>query len=166
MIEKKSFIWSRRMNWRSPRFLFPLIAVVLLLIAGIVIVYLRSNSSAAITIAWQSPPTSFTQQDQQSIQTALQTALLASNLSDIAGHEYTIIDAQRQGNWANFAANERVSQDAQPIATEPLFFLAHLQGTDWNVWLPGSPGFCDELKQTPDTLLDPIDKHYFSDCYQ
>src|SRR6266478_9711395 len=145
------------MNWRSPRLLIPLLIVGVLLIIGIgvAVVYLRSSTSAKITIIWQAHSTAFTQQDQQDIQAAWKNALLSSNPSSIAGHEFTIVNAQRQKDWAIFSANERVSQDAPPIATEPLFFLARQQGTTWTVWIPSTPGFCNELKQLPDTLLDP-----------
>lgn len=151
------------MNWRSPRFLIPLLIVSVLLIIGIgvAIVYLRGNTSANITIIWQAHSTVFTQQDQQDIQTALKSSLLASNLGNVAGNEFTIIDAQRQGDWAIFSASERVSHNTQPIPTEPLFFLAHQQGTRWTIWLPGSTDFCDQLKQVPGTLLNAIDKGYF-----
>jgi hypothetical protein len=107
----------------------------------------------------------FTQQDQQDIQTALNSELSTPNPGSRAGHEFTIIDAQRQGDWAIFSANERMSHDAPPIPTEPLFFLAHRQGTSWTIWIPSSPHFCDQLKQLPDTLLAPSDKHYFLGCY-
>lgn len=166
---------GKRSIWRSSRIFVPLSIICLVLIVGVaaILVYFhfnsssgQSNQSSNMMIIWRSVPNSFTQQDQQSIQTALEFVLSASNPSSVAGHIYTIIDVQRQGDWANFSANEQVSQGTQPLATEPLFFLAHLQGSTWNVWLPGSSGFCNELKLTPDTLLDPIDKHYFRGCYQ
>jgi hypothetical protein len=166
---------GRRNIGRSSRLFVPLSIICLVLIVGVgaTLLYFHINSSSSnnnppsnVTIIWRSVPNAFTQQDQQSIQIALQSALSASNSSSVAGHTFTIIDAQRQGDWVNLSAKEQASQSTQPIATEPLFFLAHLQGTTWNVWMPGSSGFCSELKQTPDTLLDPIDKHYFRGCYQ
>lgn len=154
------------MNWRSPRLLLPVLGVLLVLSAGVLVMYLRNSTPSDISIVWQSTSTSFAQQDQQSIEAALRSALQASNSTDITDYRYTIIDAQRQGDWANFTANESMIQSGKLIATEPLFFLAHLQGSNWNVWLPGSSVFCNELKQTPGTLLDSIDKHYFIGCNQ
>jgi len=149
------------MNWRSLRFLLPLLLVFIVLIAGVglAVVYLRAH--APITTVWQASTKQLTQQDQQAIQTALSSALSTPNPGKVAGHEFTIIDAQRQGDWAIFSANERMSHDAQPFPTEPLFFLAHHQDATWTVWIPSSPGFCDQLKQVPDTLLNAIDKGYF-----
>jgi hypothetical protein len=152
------------MNWRSRRVLVPLLIVCIVLIIGIAVVYLRGSASANPTIFWQASTQSFTQQEQQAIQTAFRSSFVAANPTGIAENAFTIIDAQRQGDWADFSLNERVSQNTQSIATEPLFFLAHLQAGTWMVWLPSSPGFCDQLKQTPDTLLDPIDKQYFRGC--
>jgi len=151
------------MNWRSKRVLVPLLIVCIILIIGIgvAVVYLRSSASTDITIVWQSTPATFTQQDRQDIQTAWKTALLAPNPNRLAGHEFTIIDAQRKSDWAIFDAVERVSHDVQPIATEPLFFIAHLQGSIWTIWIPSSTGFCSELKQVPDTLLNATDKSLF-----
>jgi hypothetical protein len=155
------------MKWRSPRVLIPLILVLLLLVGGgLAFVFLRSPSSPQTSIAWKAPSNNFTQQDQQGIQAALKSALLASRGESVTGHIFTIIDAERQGDWADLSANEQTSANTQPIATEPIFFLAHVQSTTWSVWLPISPGFCDQLKQTPDTLLDSVDKHYFLGCYQ
>src|SRR5690349_3333366 len=127
------------MNWRSSRF-FPFLVILLLLVIGIGItaVYILARTSPNITIVWQVSTTQFTQQDQQDIQTAWKTLLVTPNPSPIAGHEFTIIDAQRQGEWAIFSANERVTHDAQPIATEPLFFIAHRQGTTWTVSISSS----------------------------
>ena len=151
------------MNWRSARFLVPLLVVGVLLIIGIgvAVVYLRSSTSATITIVWQAHSTAFAQQDQQDIQSAWKAALQAPNSSSITGHEFTIVNAQRQGDWAIFSAVERISHNAKPIPTEPLFFLAHRQGTMWTVWIPSSPGFCNELKQVPDMLLNATDKELF-----
>ena len=155
------------MNWRSKRVLIPffIVCIVLIIGIGVAIAYLRNSTSVDVTIVWQVPTTSFTQQDQQAIQNAWAPELLASSPSSLTGHEFTIISAQRQGNWAIFSANERVSASASPISTEPLFFIARLQGTTWTVQTPSSSGFCAVLKQVPDTLLDPIDKHYFLGCY-
>jgi len=147
-------------NWHSPRFFLPLIVIFIVVIVGVVFVYIRSTSTD-ITIAWQPTSPSFSQQEQQDIQTAMKSVILAPNPQRFAGHEFTIIDAQRQGDWAIFSANERVGQNTQPIAGEPIFFLANRQGTTWTVWLPSSSGFCDHLKQIPDTLLNPTDKAYF-----
>src|SRR5207237_10179602 len=96
------------MSWPSPRLLVPLAIVCLVLVVGVgaTLVYLHnSNPSSDITLVCQSAPTSFSQQDQQIIQTALQSALLASNPARITGHESTIIDEQRQGDWDNYSAN-------------------------------------------------------------
>ena len=149
-----------RTSWRSSRFLLIILVVFIVLIGVVLAVgYVRSRTD--ITTVWQASVTSFAQQDQQEIQTALKSSLFSSNPGRITGHEFTIIDAQRQGDWAIFSANQHVSHDAQPMPTEPLFFLAHQQGTTWTVWLPSSPDFCDQLKQVPDTLLDATDKGYF-----
>lgn len=158
------------------RFLFVLliVALVILVVGGFVFVYdLRTSTNTTtatpttITIVWKASTTSFTQQDLKNIQIALQSVLLAPpNPHPIAGHEFTIIDAQRQGSWVILSANERVNTNANPIPTEPLFFIVHQQGANWAVWTPGLAHFCDQLKQIPDTLLDPIDKHYFRGCYQ
>jgi len=159
-------VYGRRgktiMNWRLLRSLILLLIIFVVLIgAGVTGIYIFNRASTDISIVWQSSPTSLTQQDQQSIQDGLKSALLAANPGNIAGHEFTIIDAQRQGDWAIFSASERVSHDVQPLPTEPLFFLAHQQGTIWTIWLPGSPTFCNQLKQVPDTLLNATDKGYF-----
>ncbi|HVB21135.1 MAG TPA: hypothetical protein VNG51_04235 [Ktedonobacteraceae bacterium] len=157
------------MNWRSPRFLILYLIVFLALVigVGVVIIYLRSTSTD-ITIVWQTSPTSFAQQDRQGIQNAWEADLTAPSSSPgtITNHTFTIITAHRQGDWAIFSANERVNPNGQPIPTEPLFFLAHLQDGNWVVWIPSSAGFCQELNQVPDTLLDSGDKHYFLGCYQ
>jgi hypothetical protein len=155
------------MNWCSRRLLILLVVIFLILIGiGVTGFYFLNKTSADVTIVWQSSSTSFTQQDQQNIQAGLKSELLAANSGNIAGHEFTIIDAQRQGDWAIFSASEQVNQDAKPIPTEPVFFIAHQQGTMWTVWMPGLSHFCDQLKHVPDQLLDPIDKHYFRGCYQ
>jgi Na+-transporting methylmalonyl-CoA/oxaloacetate decarboxylase gamma subunit len=153
------------MKWRSPRFILIFLLLLIVLIIGIGVAVVFTRSRANITIAWQAPTTSFTQQDQQDIQNAWEPALLASNPSSLSGHKFTIISAQREGDWAIFSANERVGANAEPIPTEPLFFIAHLQGTTWTVQTPSSSGFCDMLKQVPETLLDSTDKHYFQGCY-
>src|SRR5690348_2304370 len=92
------------MNWRSKHVLIPLFIVCIVLIIGIgvAVAYLRSSTSAAITIVWQAPTKSFTQQEQQAIQTAFRSALVAENPAGIANSAFTIIDAQRQGDWAEF----------------------------------------------------------------
>lgn len=151
------------MTWRLPRKFLPVLLILVVLIVGIgfAVVYIRSHSSANISIIWQINTPAFTAQDQQDILRALNSALSTPNLGTVAGHEFTIIDAQRQGDWATLSAVERVSHDAQPIQTEPSFFLVHRQGTTWSAWLPNSSGFCDQLKQVPDTLLNATDKGYF-----
>ena len=162
--QKKIYNSSRKsiLNWRSSRlFIILLIIFVILIGVGVMGIYFLNRASADVTIIWQSSPASFTQQDKQGIQDGLKSELIAANPGTIVGHEFTIIDAKRQGDWAIFSASERASQDAQPIPTEPLFFLAHQQGTTWTVWLPSSPNFCDQLMQVPDTLLDTTDKGYF-----
>lgn len=122
---------------------------------------IRNVTSPQITIVWQTTTPSFTQQDQQNIQTALQSIFSTQHPGSVTGHIFTIIDGQRRGDWAIFSANERVNASSAPIPTEPLFLIAHQQGTTWTIWLPGSSGFCDQLKQVPDTLLDATDKGYF-----
>lgn len=157
------------MKQRPPHFRLILLLVSLTLIIGIgiaAIIYFLNRSSNDITIAWQTSTTAFTQQELQDIQNAWKTTLLSPNPNSVAGHTFTIINAQRQGDWAIFSANERIQQETTPIPTEPLFFIAHRQSTGWNVSTPSSPTFCNQLKQLPDTLLDPTDKHYFLGCYQ
>ncbi len=151
------------MNWRSPRFLFLLLAFFLVLIAvvAVAIVYLHHNVSTDITIKWQYSSSSLTPQDQQDIQTAWKAVLLAPNPNRLAGHEFSIVDTRRQGSWAIFSAEERVNSGTQPSPTEPMFFLAHQQGNTWTVWIPSSPDFCNELKQVPNTLLSTTDKELF-----
>lgn len=151
------------MNWRIPRLFLPLLLIFIVLVGGIgfAIVYIRNHSSANISITWQINTPAFTTRDQQDIQTALNSALSTPNPGTVAGHEFAIIDAQRQGDWAILSSVERVSHDVQPIQTEPSFFLVHRQDTTWIAWLPDSPGFCDQLKQVPNTLLDATDKGYF-----
>jgi hypothetical protein len=151
------------MNWRSPRFLFLFLAFFLVLAAGVVVVavYLHNKASTDVTIKWQASSSSISQQDRQDIQSKWKAVLLSSNSNSLAGHEFTIVDARRQGSWATFSAEERVSSDGQPISPEPMFFLAHQQGNTWTVWIPSSPDFCNELKQVPDTLLNTIDKELF-----
>lgn len=152
------------MKWRSPRILVIFLIVLLVLVIGVgsVIIYLHSTSPD-ITIVWQTSLPSLSQQDRQNIQNAWETDLMASSphASTIAGHTFTIINVKRQGDWAIFSANERVNPTAQPIASEPLFFLAHLHGTKWAVWIASSQGFCQELEQVPDTLLNFTDKRLF-----
>jgi len=124
-------------------------------------IYFLSKQSGDMTTVCQSSTVSFTQQDQQNIESAWKTALLAPNPSRIAGHEFTIVKVRRQDDWAIFDAVERVSHDAPAIAPEPLFFIAHLQGSIWTIWIPSSTGFCNELKQVPDALLNGTDKSLF-----
>src|SRR5947207_7836818 len=145
------------MKWRSPRFFLPILIIFLVLAVGIwvAVVLLHGSSSDNITIVWRSVPTSLTQQDQQNIQSALKSALLASKTDHFAGNAFTIVDTQRQGDWVIFSANESTSPNAPPIPTEPLFFVGHLQGTTCTVCKPGTLAFCYQLKQLPDTLLDP-----------
>lgn len=143
--------------------------LILLVGGGATFVLLRSHSTASpphISIVWQVSTSAFSQQDQQAIQTAFIAALMAADGASITGDTFTIIDAERQDDWADLSANEQTSANTQPIATEPIFFLAHVQRTTWSVWLPTSPDFCDQLKQAPDSLLDSVDKHHFLGCYQ
>src|SRR6266705_1898593 len=102
------------MKWRSRRFLLPLLLIFIVFVvgAGLAIVYLRTH--APITTVWQTSTKQFTQQDQQALQTALSSALSTQNPGNVAGHEFTIIDAQRQGDWAILSANERVGHDSPP----------------------------------------------------
>lgn len=139
---------------------FGLLLLVLLVCIFGVGLYIHNTASQTITVIWQGHSQAFTQQDQQDIQNDWKNALLSSNSSHIAGHEFAITNAQRQGTWAIFSANEKESPSTQPLP-EPLFFLAHLQGTTWVVWIPSSLGFCEELKQVPDTLLNATDKQLF-----
>src|SRR5438874_9333898 len=111
------------MNWRSLRFRLLLLVVFLALIVGVGLAVLYVRSRSDITVVWQTSKPSFTQKDQQNIQTALKSVISTQNPGSVTGHEFTIIDAQRQGDWAIFSANERVNSDMPPIPTEPLFFL-------------------------------------------
>lgn len=152
-----------RTSWHSPRSLLIMLVVCIGLVVGTVatLVYLHiSNPPSNITIVWQSAPSSFTQQDQQAIEKALQDSIAAQAKDVPRPSEIDIITTEREGDWAIFSTQQKTSS-TEVLATEPGFFIAHNQGSSWSLLLPGTPNFCDQLKQIPDTLLAPIDKRYF-----
>lgn len=153
------------MKWRSPRFFLPVLLVVLLGIAGLLF-YIHTVTSQEITVSWQVHPTLFTQQDQQRIQDALQSALRTNGPQGTSSFHFTIVSAKRQGEWATIDATASVDNSTTPLATEPLFAIAQQQGSAWSIWIENSPQFCHQLKQVPATLMDLSSKQYFIGCYR
>ena len=155
------------MRWRSRRFLILLLVsgvIVLLGGAGVALLYIRAHTTRLPAVLWQAPPSTFTQRDQSAIVAGFQSELSAHGSSEAANHHFSIVFAQRQGDWALFTAVERTDPGSRPNPTEPLFFIGHAHGTDWTIWLPNSPHFCEQLRHLPEALLDAADLAYFVGC--
>ncbi len=119
-----------------------------------------SSSTKALSVIWKVSTLVFTQEDQQTIGKAVQSAIAAQAKGVPRPSEIDIISAEREGDWATFSTQQKTSSTGV-LATEPGFFIAYKRGSSWSLLLPGTPNFCDQLKQMPDTLLAPIDKRYF-----
>lgn len=156
------------MNWRSPHLLILLLIVcVVLVLSGMTLAFylthretVSTSTTHAIPVDWMVSTTAFTQQDQQAIEKAIQDTIAAQSKDVPRPSEIDIITSQREGDWATFTTQQKTS-NSEVLSTEPGFFIAHRQGSSWSLLLPGTSGFCDQLKQVPNTLLAPIDKRYF-----
>jgi hypothetical protein len=155
------------MNGRSLRWLILLLIVcVALALSGAGLAFYLthqstvSSSTPPLSVIWKVSTTAFTQEDQQTIGKAVQNAIAAQAKDVPRPSEIDIITAQREGDWATFNTQQKTSS-AEVLPAEPGFFLAHKQGSSWSLLLPGTPTFCGQLTQVPDTLLAPIDKRYF-----
>lgn len=155
------------MKWRLQHLLILLLVVcILLILSGAGLAFYLTHQATASTpahtlpVVWDTSTTAFTQQDHQAIEKAVQNTILAQGKDIPRPSEIDILIAQREGDWATFTTQQKTA-NTQVLATEPGFFLAHKQGSSWSLLLPGTPGFCDQLKQVPDTLLAPVDKRYY-----
>ena len=151
------------MRVRSPRLIILVVcaALVVLFIAALGLARLVTRPS--VQVAWNAPGSDFSPSDKQSIKDHLGTALQSAGQSTTGSFTFTIAFAQRQGDQAIMSITLSDRASGTVIAGEPLFAIAHHQSSDWTVWVPGSPGFCDQLRLLPTTLFDPSDSEFF-DC--
>lgn len=146
-------------------FLLVVIFVVVVLSGAGLVLYLTHRGSTAaqssLSVVWKVSGSDFTQQDEQAIEKAVQDSIATQARNVPRPAEIDIISAQRQGDWATFSTQQHMSSSTPALGTEPGFFIAHKQGSSWSLLLPGTPNFCNQLQQVPDTLLAPVDKSYF-----
>jgi len=119
-------------------------------------VIVKITTAKQNTILWKAPTASFSTSDMEDIETALQSSLSQPVPSEapVTGMYFTIFAANRDTTWASFYASTSTTLHGLPLATDPLFFIAHYANSIWSVSQATTPGFCNEIGQMPKTLLN------------
>lgn len=142
------------------------ILIVLAGLAGTAIYHFLYGSSAHASVVWRTTGAGLDVADERSIDGGLIAARDAGEPALAIGGagsqpQFVIIQVQRSGHWAVLNAVVRASRSGGVIAAEPVFFIAHHQGSGWALAFPGSAAFCGRMHQLPPELVHTVDYKYF-----